>query len=237
MAWWRKQSAQTPAWNLEDYHTVFIATIKEQIEQGVAPWQQSWKSGARRLPEHLVGGNAYRGVKALQLSVTQTAKGYRDNRWATATQVQALGGQVRPGEQATPVLFNTVDDELQAQQPPSAPDRIRTCGLRLRRLRTSVQARRPMGPHDHRRSRRRDRAPEGDRGGGDPLPDGAGGLARLHAWGRLSLTPSVELGLRHRRRRGRNPAPPARKLAGELIASVSATGLAVELRVQTLPVH
>ena len=122
MAWWRKQSAQTPAWNLEDYHIAFTATIQEQIEQGVAPWQKSWTPGARRLPEHLVSGHAYRGVNALYLSVAQTAKGYRDNRWATATQIQALGGQVRPGEQATPVLVDTVDDEWQAQQPPGAPD-------------------------------------------------------------------------------------------------------------------
>ena len=122
MAWWRKQSAQTPAWSLEDYHTAFIATLKAQIEQGVAPWQQSWKPGARWLPEHLVSGNVYRGVNALHLSVAHTAKGYRDNRWATATQIQALGGQVRPGEQATPALVDTVDDERQAQQPPGAPD-------------------------------------------------------------------------------------------------------------------
>ena len=122
MAWWRKQSAQTPAWNLEDYHTAFVATVKAQIERGVAPWQQSWTPGARRLPEHLVSGHAYRGVSALYLSVTQTAKGYRDNRWATATEIQALGGQVRPGEQATPAVFDTVDDERQAQQPPGAPD-------------------------------------------------------------------------------------------------------------------
>ena len=122
MAWWRKQSAQTRAWNLEDYHTAFIATLKEQIEQGVAPWQQSWEPGARRLPEHLVSGHAYRGVNALQLSVTQTAKGYSDNRWATAGQIQALDGQVRPGEHATPVLIDAVDNERQAEQPLGAPD-------------------------------------------------------------------------------------------------------------------
>ena len=121
MAWWRKQSAQTRAWNLEDYHTAFIATIKEQVEQGVAPWQQSWEPGARRLPEHLVSGHAYRGVNALQLSVTQTAKGYSDNRWATAAEIQALGGQVRPGEHATPVLIDAVDNERQAEQPLGAP--------------------------------------------------------------------------------------------------------------------
>ena len=121
MAWWRTPSAQTPTWSLEDDHTAFVATIKEQIEQGVAPWQQSWKPGVRRLPEHLVNGNAYRGVNALQLSVTQTAKGYRDNRWATATEIQALGGQVRTGEKATPVLFDKFDDEKE-KQPPGAPD-------------------------------------------------------------------------------------------------------------------
>ena len=65
-----------------------------------------------------MSGHAYRGVHALHLSVAQTAKGYRDNRWATATEIQALGGQVRPGEQATPVL---VDDE-QAPPPPDAAD-------------------------------------------------------------------------------------------------------------------
>ena len=38
-------------------------------------------------------------MPALHLSVAHTAKGYRDNRRATATEIQALGGQVRPGEQ------------------------------------------------------------------------------------------------------------------------------------------
>ena len=122
MAWWRRPSTQTRAWNVEDDHAAFITAIKKQIEQGVAPWQQSWRSGARRLPEHLVSGHAYRGVHALQLSVTHTAKGYRDNRWATAAEIQALGGQVRPGEQAAPVLCDTVDDERQAQPPPGAPN-------------------------------------------------------------------------------------------------------------------
>ena len=56
------------------------------------------------------------------MSVAQTAKGYRDNRWATATEIQALGGQVRPGEQATPAVFDTVDDERQAARPPGTPD-------------------------------------------------------------------------------------------------------------------
>ena len=41
MAWGRKHTAaQTPAWSQDDYHTAFASKIKEQIEQGVAPWQK-----------------------------------------------------------------------------------------------------------------------------------------------------------------------------------------------------
>ena len=126
MAWWRTPSAQTPTWSLEDDHTAFVATLKAQIEQGVAPWQQSWTPGVRRLPEHLVNGNAYRGVNALYLSVVQTAKDYRDNRWATATQIQALGGHVRTGEKATPVLFDKFDDENEKPPPGGEQDHEQT---------------------------------------------------------------------------------------------------------------
>ena len=100
MAWWRKPSAQTPRsrWNQDDYHTAFAATSKAQIEQGVAPWQTPWTPGARRRPENLQTGTPYRDGNAVYLSVTQTAKGYRDHRWATYKQLHDRGGQVRTGE-------------------------------------------------------------------------------------------------------------------------------------------
>ena len=51
MAWGRKHTAaQTPAWNQDDYHKAFAGKLKEQIEQGVAPWQKPWKPGEERLP-------------------------------------------------------------------------------------------------------------------------------------------------------------------------------------------
>ena len=41
MAWGRRTpSAQTPAWNQDDYHKAFAGKLKEQIEQGVALWQK-----------------------------------------------------------------------------------------------------------------------------------------------------------------------------------------------------
>ena len=54
MAWGRKHTAaQTPAWNQDDYQTAFAGKLKDQIEQGVAPWQKPWKPGEERLPKNI----------------------------------------------------------------------------------------------------------------------------------------------------------------------------------------
>ena len=123
MAWWRKSSAQTPRsrWNQDDYHTAFAATSKAQIEQGVSPWQTPWTPGARRRPENIQTGTPYRGGNSVYLSVTQTAKGYRDHRWATYKQIHDRGGQVRTGEQATHVLFYKFDDQQEKAGAPDTP--------------------------------------------------------------------------------------------------------------------
>ena len=129
MAWGRTHTAaQKPAWSQDDYHTAFASKIKEQIEQGVAPWQKPWKPGERRLPKNIQTDKAYRGGNSVYLSVTQTAKGYSDHRWATYKQIKDMGGQVRKGEKATHVLFYKFDDEREKpragapDQPASAPE-------------------------------------------------------------------------------------------------------------------
>ena len=127
MAWGRKHTAaQTPAWSQDDYHAAFASKIKDQIEQGVAPWQKPWKPGERRLPENVASKKPYRGGNSVYLSVTQTAKGYGDNRWATYKQIKDMGGQVRKGEKATHVLFYKFDDERKKEQ--EQPDRPATEG-------------------------------------------------------------------------------------------------------------
>ena len=127
MAWGRRTpSAQTPAWNQDDYHKEFAGKLKEQIEQGVAPWQKPWKPGEERLPKNIQTDKPYRGGNSIYLSVTQTAKGYSDNRWATYKQIKDMGGQVRKGEKATHVLFYKFDDERKKEQ--EQPDRPATEG-------------------------------------------------------------------------------------------------------------
>ena len=101
MAWGRRTTAaQTPAWSQDDYHAEFAGKLKDQIEQGVAPWQKPWKPGEERLPKNIQTDKPYRGGNSIYLSVTQTAKGYSDNRWATYKQIKDMGGQVRKGEKA-----------------------------------------------------------------------------------------------------------------------------------------
>ena len=117
----KKPPADTPRWNQDDYHKEFAGTLKEQIEQGVAPWQKPWKPGESRLPKNIQTDKPYRGGNSVYLSVTQTAKGYSDHRWATYKQISEMGGQVRKGEKATHVLFYKFDDEKEKTQA-GAPD-------------------------------------------------------------------------------------------------------------------
>ena len=127
MAWGRKHTAaQKPAWSQDDYHAEFASKLKEQIEQGVAPWQKPWKPGEERLPKNIQTDKPYRGGNSVYLSVTQTAKGYSDHRWATYKQIKDMGGQVRKGEKATHVLFYKFDDETQKAQ--DQPNRTATEG-------------------------------------------------------------------------------------------------------------
>ena len=125
MVWGRKKSqpaADTPRWNQDDYHQEFAGQLKAQIEAGVAPWQKPWKPGESRLPKNIQTDKPYRGGNSVYLSVTQTAKGYSDHRWATYKQISDMGGQVRTGEKATHVLFYKFDDEKKtAQEQPGTP--------------------------------------------------------------------------------------------------------------------
>ena len=131
MGWGRKKTqpaVDKPRWNQDDYHKEFAGQLKAQIEQGVAPWQKPWKPGESRLPKNIQTDKPYRGGNSVYLSVTQTAKGYSDHRWATYKQIKDMGGQVRKGEKATHVLFYKFDDEREKPgpaRPTSRPARPR----------------------------------------------------------------------------------------------------------------
>lgn len=72
--------------------------ILKQLDDGVVPWRKTWTSG---LPKNLTTGKEYRGVNILILGTTE----FQSRYWATYRQAQQLGGQVRKGERATPVIY------------------------------------------------------------------------------------------------------------------------------------
>jgi antirestriction protein ArdC len=82
-----------------DVYQIITDRIIEKLEAGTVPWHKPWRSiGA---PRNLVSTKLYRGVNVWLL----TMQGYTSPHWATFRQINELGGSVRKGEKATPVVF------------------------------------------------------------------------------------------------------------------------------------
>ena len=77
--------------------------IIDQLEKGVVPWEKSWKSigGA---PRNLISGYFYQGINRFLLN------GFDNPYFLTFNQLNKIGGRVRKGEKATPVVFWKVDN-------------------------------------------------------------------------------------------------------------------------------
>ena len=97
-----------------------LATVADELRDRLQPRQPVDASrpvenvdGMRQ--QHKAPPNASDCSSSIYLSVTQTAKGYSDNRWATYKQISEMGGQVRKGEPATHVLCFKFDDQEQEQ--------------------------------------------------------------------------------------------------------------------------
>jgi antirestriction protein ArdC len=79
------------------YETV-TARILSQLDAGVVPWRKTWTTG---LPKSLTTGKEYRGANILILGMASFSSRY----WVTYREAQRLGGHVRRGERASPVVF------------------------------------------------------------------------------------------------------------------------------------
>jgi antirestriction protein ArdC len=70
------------------------------LEQGQIPWQKPWQSG-ELMPRNAVSGREYRGVNVFLLHTMS----YQSPCWLTFNQAKELGGTVKRGERACPVVF------------------------------------------------------------------------------------------------------------------------------------
>jgi antirestriction protein ArdC len=83
--------------------------ITALLEQGTVPWHKPWKARTG-LPRNFVSQKPYRGINVFLL----IAMSYESPLWLTFRQVSQLGGSVRKGEKACPIVFwkqTTVEDK------------------------------------------------------------------------------------------------------------------------------
>jgi antirestriction protein ArdC len=107
-------SLSTPANQAKREHRFSVyEMITERIinllEKGTVPWKRPWKASVA-LPRNVISQKAYRGINIFLL----LSMGYESPFWLTFHQIDQLGGHVRKGEKACPVIFwkeLTVDDK------------------------------------------------------------------------------------------------------------------------------
>ena len=74
--------------------------ITALLEQGTVPWHRPWQARTG-LPRNCLSQKPYRGINVFLL----IAMGYESPLWLTFRQALKLGGSVRKGEKACPVVF------------------------------------------------------------------------------------------------------------------------------------
>ncbi|MEI6078845.1 MAG: ArdC-like ssDNA-binding domain-containing protein, partial [Verrucomicrobiota bacterium] len=95
-------------------HEVITERIISMLEKGTVPWQKPWKV-ATGLPRNLVTKKSYRGMNVLLLH----AMSYESPFWLTFRQAKELGGSIKKGEKACPVIFGKrqeTEDEITSEK-------------------------------------------------------------------------------------------------------------------------
>jgi antirestriction protein ArdC len=94
-----------PELKKELYQQVTAALI-EQMEQGVAIWQQPWVVSKAYQPQNGASGRLYNGFNRVYLGFLQEQFGSTDPRWFTFTNVKDLNAKVKKGSKHTIVVYN-----------------------------------------------------------------------------------------------------------------------------------
>lgn len=92
-----------------DALSIVTCELTRLLERGVMPWRAPWDStlalaATPGLPLRFTG-EPYRGANVVLLWAAQIARGYPKRTWLSFRQALQLGGHVRKGEKATPVIF------------------------------------------------------------------------------------------------------------------------------------
>src|SRR6202047_680570 len=85
-------------------YDIITARIVEELERGVVPWRRPWSA---KLPVNLISQKEYRGLNVLTLG----SQGFPSRFWLTFNQATKLGGRIRRGEHASPVIYWNIGRE------------------------------------------------------------------------------------------------------------------------------
>lgn len=84
-----------------DVQKMIVDRMIENIEKTQKlPWQKPWKCDSHR-PKNIITKKNYRGINFLLTEL----QAYESPFWGTFKQIKNLGGNVRKGQKATPILF------------------------------------------------------------------------------------------------------------------------------------
>jgi antirestriction protein ArdC len=100
-------TSDNTATDKRDVYQTVTAQIIHAIEQGTGTWRMPWHTSGRFAfsPINVASKKPYRGINTVCLWAAAQAKGYESGEWATYTQWQERGAQVRKGEKSTLVVF------------------------------------------------------------------------------------------------------------------------------------
>ena len=86
------------------------------LDAGTAPWRKPWVSTGY-VALSLSTKRAYRGVNQMLMNFTAGAAGYESPWWGTYKQIAAQGGQIRKGEKGTYVVYFTMLEKSDQNDP------------------------------------------------------------------------------------------------------------------------
>ncbi len=82
-------------------YDVIADRILKLLDEGEVPWRKPWSLQPGMRPQNAVSTRPYSSINAMMLGLS----GYSDTRWLTFKNAQKLGGNVRKGQKATPIVF------------------------------------------------------------------------------------------------------------------------------------
>ena len=86
-------------------YSIVTERILSTMAKGIIPWKRPWAN--MEFPKNYINRNQYRGINLFLLNMAEYASPY----WLTFKQCRDCKGQIKKGEQATPVVYFTMIDK------------------------------------------------------------------------------------------------------------------------------